>query len=119
MLLLVEDYPGYDELFKLNLKGTKIEVLSAKTLEEAAELFKQYADNTSIVIMDACIIEKTPNTMNLIKEIIKSGFTGPIVASSNNEEYNEILVAAGATHSTEKSEMIKFAIKLLKEMGEI
>lgn len=121
MLLLVEDYSGYDELFKISLEeaGINIEVLSAKTIEEADRLFNQYAKNIEIIIMDACVPGKTPNTMNLIKEILKSGFTGPIVASSSNEEYNEVLVSAGATHSAEKDKAIKFTINLLKEMGEI
>jgi DNA-binding response OmpR family regulator len=116
MVLLVEDYLPYRELFAMHLGDAGVEVLLAETQEEALLLFEKNKDLIEIIVMDACVPGSSPNTMGLIKTIKDSGFTKPIVGCSSGEDYNKILMEAGATHATKKTEVASFVLGMLNKL---
>lgn len=95
-----------------NLENKDIEVLLARTLLEAANLFSANQD-VDIIVMDACLGSKLPNTITLTETIVASGFEGHIIASSSKPLFSEDLVKAGATHVVEKNSVVKKILELL------
>jgi CheY-like chemotaxis protein len=110
-ILIVEDDYEYFTNINNELIG-KAEVLRAETLGEGADLFQNNPD-IDLIIMDACVPGGSPNAMPLVKKIVSSGYTKPIIACSNYFPYSQELIAAGATHMANKREVAKIALKLL------
>jgi hypothetical protein len=67
--------------------------------------------------MDACVDSGHPDSMDLIREIINSGYKGPIISNSTSMDYDEYLVRAGATHrsSGKGKEAAELALQLLNQ----
>jgi len=110
-VLLVEDYENWIRLIKTQL-SEKVEVITAETIQKAYKLFKANPD-IKLVIMDACVPGSTPNTMNLIEDIIKDGFTNPIIAMSCTPRHIATLILSGATHSVENKAQVACKVEEL------
>lgn len=110
-ILVVEDHDVYYYLIEQKLHG-KAELLRGATLSEGRRLFHENPD-ISLVIMDACVPGDEPNAMPLVAEIVESGFSKPIIASSSMPSYTRALARAGATHQAPKYEAADLALKLL------
>ena len=99
-ILVVEDsYSNLEEIEK-TLDGKEVEILWGRTQEEAQELFYLHEESLDLIIMDACVPGSRPNTMDLIKEVLESGFRRPIIAVSTISAYIPVLIKAGATHES-------------------
>jgi len=110
-VLVVEDHEGYFAAINHDLKD-KVEVLHAETLEEGDNLFQSHPD-VDLVIMDACVPGDSPNAMPLVKKIVDSGYSKPIIACSSMPFYTRKLVDVGATHQSDKYGVAKMALELL------
>jgi len=112
-ILIVENNSSDFDLMNFALKKVA-EVIWAKSLEEGKKFFNENKDAVDLIIMDACVNnEENPDSINLVQEIIASGYNKPITASSSNR-YNSVLMKAGATHNGEgKGTAALLARKLL------
>jgi len=112
-VLVVDDDPGgcVHELFRRRL-GKDVILLDAWTLEEGRELFNANPD-VSVVVMDACVGGKSPNSQELVREIHRTSFELPIIAISEQEKYRQELVSAGCSAECEKQSCPQMVRKLL------
>lgn len=101
-VLIVEDVELYQKRYAQMLKG-KVELLQALDLKDGKRLFLENPD-ISLVVMDACISEDTPNSIPLVKKI-RETFTGPIIAASADPSYRKFLVDAGCSHQAPKADV--------------
>jgi DNA-binding response OmpR family regulator len=108
-VLVVEDFDPYFKMIDRELSG-KVEVLRAATLEEGDNLFQSNPD-IDLIIMDACVPGHKPNAMPLVKKIVGTGFTKPIIACSTT--WTGELLKAGATHESDKDRVAKITLELL------
>jgi DNA-binding NtrC family response regulator len=101
-VLVVEDITDFHSIWQQKLADT-ITILSATTIEEAADLFSA---NPSIdaIALDACVPGDDLNTLPLLK-LFKRTFNGPIIAISGSSEYRETLVKHGCTHECQKRDL--------------
>ncbi len=60
-----------------------------------------------LIIMDACLSSREPDTMPIIEKIIDKGYQGDIIAASNSEKYSKVLMKAGATIMATKTDLTK------------
>ena len=105
-ILIVED----DETVQLAWKGlllatTLLEVIQAFSIEEAEKVFNENSDLSAIAV-EACVPGTEPNTMNMVLKFRKT-FTGPMIAISGRDDFNQILMSAGCDHETGKGKLVK------------
>lgn len=114
-ILVVEDEIRFVDLLKCWLETPEgvFDVLHAEDLDTGSKLFNENSNKINLVVVDACVPGSHPNSMLLIKEIIRSGFKGPVVATSSNPDFNNILIEAGATHKVAKGKTGPFVLELL------
>ena len=101
-VLIVEDREFMQEIWRRILEG-KIEVISALSIEEAERMF---AANPGIVavVMDACVPGREINTIPLVEKI-RATFTGPMLTTSDNPAFNQMLIKAGCNHECLKEKV--------------
>ncbi len=114
-VLIIEDERPILDLLKELLSGV-LEVVTAVSVEEAREKFAANPDIVAIAV-DGSIegfsaSSELPNTPVLVTEFRRT-FTGPIIAISNRQEFQELLMAAGCDHQCEKGRVHKKFRELL------
>jgi DNA-binding response OmpR family regulator len=92
--LVVEDISKWQNEFTAVLEEKHFQVLIAKTLEEAQELYSSKVGEIGLIVMDCCIKSNFPNTKDLVKTIRKS-YTGPMIAATGSDIHMQILCEAG------------------------
>lgn len=110
-VLIVEDEAAYQNAYLETLKGWA-EIIPVYGLQEAELLFEAHQD-VSVIIMDDCLRSGVPNTLQLVKKIRESGYTGKIIATARDQEHNRLLLEAGCTHKSGKREAGMLARVLL------
>jgi len=113
-VLIVEDEEDWHINFRRLLSGHAV-TLTAKSIDEARELFRRNSD-LAVIVVDACVPGFQPTTVPLVQEFRKM-FTGPIVAVSSVNEYRDMLCAAGCDHECEKPAVATKVMKLLVGIG--
>ncbi len=112
-VLLIEDDEFYSEFIKADLEKGGVVVLLSTTLNGGYELFNKHSDSIDLIIMDACVPGDRPNSMPLVRTIIESGYSKPIIACSSMPQYRGALTSVGATHQAGKNEAATMALRLL------
>jgi hypothetical protein len=117
-VLLIEDDKDLPRIWKrqfdLLLKGQKICLLFATSIDEAAEQFKLHQKEISAIVFDGCIAGHgaEPNTKILV-EVFRKSFKGPMIAASSLPHLSKILVDAGCSHQCHKEDVPKMVVQLL------
>ncbi|MBM2817427.1 MAG: Response regulatory protein [Parcubacteria group bacterium] len=111
-ILIVED----DEMLQLAWKRlllatTPLEVIQAFSIEEAEKVFSENSDLSAIAV-DACVPGTEINTMNMVLKFRKT-FTGPMIAISGRDKFNQILMSAGCNHETGKGKLVQKIKRIL------
>jgi hypothetical protein len=112
-VLLAEDYVLLNDLFTRDMEKADISVFSAKTLSETKRLYDENKDELDAIIMDACLEGDTPDTLLIVEHMIASGFKNPIIATSCDIHFSEMLMQSGATHISEKYQAVELLLELL------
>ncbi len=102
-VLIVDDDPFWHRIYILYLKN-KVEIISAYSVEEATEKFRENPD-ISAVVMDACVPGSQVNTEPLVREMRKT-FKGPMLATSSESENCHRLFFAGCDDTCEKGKEV-------------
>lgn len=118
-VLLVEDEKDMQRLWEIFLKRyytgeEKLALLHAFSLDEAEKLFGNHPDIT-IIVMDACVPGRSPNTHALVKSF-RRYFQGPMIAVSGVPRYQEELMDAGCSHMASKSELPAKVLEILQSL---
>jgi CheY-like chemotaxis protein len=121
-VLIVEDWPDNQEMIKQKLEEAtcgNIVVLQALDIITAKILFRDNPDIKAIIMdylmpMRSDDPSRMDNTADLIREFRKRfGFTGPIIATSGEEDNRKIQLKAGCDHEAEKRQASKKVIEIL------
>ncbi len=119
-VLLIEDDDLLCRAFKRSLELRGVTTIQASSVEEGQRLFHAHRDSLDAIVMDGCLNSPNLNTLPLIKEIKDSGFAQPIIAASGDPKNRRIMMAHGCTHAVDdKTEIISFTLRLLKEAGKL
>ena len=92
-----------------------LQFLWAATLGEAMNVFSSNQDVT-LVVMDWYLKKPsgfTDTTLELVQWMRKQGFTGPMIATSSDSEYQEVLKGAGCSHACDKGHLPEELRKVL------
>ena len=107
-ILIVEDdemlQSAWKRLLSVQLQA-HMEVIQAFSIEEAEKVFNENSDLSAIAV-DACVPGTEPNTVNMVLKFRKT-FTGPMIAISGRDDFNQILMSAGCDHETGKGKLVK------------
>ena len=112
-ILLVDDA----QIVQMTLKalwagqfGDKVQVISAFSAEEAREQFARHRD-IALIVMDGQLKKgsESPDTLELVREFRKA-FSGPMVANSMNDKYNNQLMEAGCDQVSADKFNLSFAL---------
>lgn len=106
-ILVIEDKEIYVRLYGDLVRLPGIEIVSVTTLSAARLAFSENKEQIVAIVMDECLEGdgQTFDTEELTEEIKQSGFSGPIIASSSSPDINNLLMAAGCTHSVSNGKM--------------
>lgn len=115
-VLLVEDHEDLGATWSALLQRDGIDVVWAKSLTGAKGLFDMHPD-TDLMVVDACVDGRDPDSMPFIIYARSRGFDRPIIAKSSDPPRRLPLLAAGASHEAELNELIPLVHKLLKANG--
>ncbi|MDD5043207.1 MAG: hypothetical protein PHD51_00885 [Patescibacteria group bacterium] len=105
-VLLVEDNAlsrrGIVSVIKI-FAGAEVEVLEAASESAAKRLFKDNPD-VDLMLVDGRLTSggTEPDTIELVK-LFRRDFSGPMVAISDQDSYNNLLLSAGCSHAIVKS----------------
>lgn len=101
-VLIVEDEEAMQFLWRAEIEekiGDDVEVLQAFTKEEGDLLLDAHAPDLAVMVVDACVPGKEPNTIGLVEKARKLlGAHRPIIAVSGNEEFQRMLETAGCNY---------------------
>ena len=101
-VLIVEDEEVMQLLWRAEIEekvGDGGEVLQAFTKEEGDLLLDAHAPDIAVMVVDACVLGKVPNTIPLVEKARKLlGEQRPIIAVSGKEEFQRMLAAAGCNY---------------------
>jgi len=114
IILVVEDDDDFFLSLVAFIKNEDSEIMRASTLEEGKKIFFENQEKINLIIMDACVPGQEPNSMPLIEEIIKSGFSKHIVGLSSSFNYLFKLRDAGATNIISKSDLMVIRNKIFE-----
>ena len=105
-ILIVEDREYEQSYFAQVLSSSGIDIIAARSLREAEELFRANQD-VALVVMDGAVDnERELDSVPLVKELRKEfGFAGPIIAASSDKSFRGILMNAGCDYQATKSEV--------------
>ena len=104
VVLIVEDHPTKQDLYRRLLAGYSVHILWAETQASARQLFGQHREVITHVIMDGMVPagagavepEGRPNTLELVREFngdSEHGYAGIWIAASADSDYNRTLTA--------------------------
>ena len=99
-VLIIEDKEEWQEKYRRGLPSV-VEIVGATNLKDANVAIAQLATGIATfdaIVVDACLRGDDPDTLHLVERLRAIGFTGPIIAGSNSEYYNSVLMHAGCTH---------------------
>ncbi|KKR53746.1 MAG: hypothetical protein UT90_C0005G0053 [Parcubacteria group bacterium GW2011_GWA1_40_21] len=105
-ILIIEDSADRQEEWKELLNKYPINIIQAFSLEEAERAFNDNPD-LSAVAVDACVPGNEPNTMELARKMRNSFTDRPMIAISNVEDFNDILMSAGCDYKTDKFKFVQ------------
>ncbi len=113
IILSVEDEYRLQECYQLMLKG-RVRVLSAYTVKQGREMFRAYP-KIKLIVMDGHVpAHEGATTIDLVREIRASGFTGTIIASSSNVHFQGALIREGCDDTcTIKCEVPEIVLRVL------
>ncbi|MEI6378288.1 MAG: response regulator [Candidatus Falkowbacteria bacterium] len=111
-ILLIEDVRALHKNF-VDSFANQAEIISAYTVRQGYEKFASHQD-ADIIVMDSCLEELEPDTLQLTEHIRRKGFRGPMVASSYHSEYRHQQLSAGCDLVWESpNDIIRWVKKLL------
>lgn len=117
----------FEDMRELYLQYTKIaeeygvECIICTNINEVTQDFLQrhFADETPlVVIVDGRILgsSEEPNTIPIVRAIREIGYNGLMIAGSQNERFNRILMRAGCDEELEiKSDGLRRVEKILSQ----
>ena len=109
-VLFVEDEIMFFPFWKEFLKDEEITRLEATTVQMAEELFEN--NDVDAIVMDACVPGREPNTIDLTKKI-RNRFSGPILGTSSNPNFQDLQKLAGCSHLCTKLAVPKTLMQVL------
>ena len=114
VVLVVEDEERVHQYLMKELldSGFVQEVVVADRLSEAVSAFEKIKDTLGAVLMDACLMDDCPDTLELTRHI-RANFGGVIVAMSRDPGYRQMQVVAGCNHQCSKYEAAGYLLKIL------
>lgn len=121
-VLIIEDEKDFHRILKrqfdLLLKGEKICLFFATSIEEAVEMFKLHQNDLSVISFDGCIAGggTEPNT-KILAEVFRKSFKGPMIAVSGQPAFRKILMEAGCSHQCPKDVLAEEITKILLGLG--
>jgi len=101
-VLIVED-DCVKQMAWIDMLANKVEVISAFSRVEAEQTFRDNPD-ISAIVMDACVPGNSPNTAVLVREF-RETFNGPIIATSSEAPYRQLLIRAGCDYECKKDDV--------------
>lgn len=104
-VLIIEDDEAFSAEYARRLPGYT--VVRAYTHWEARALYMVNIDNTVGIIMDGALGGTELNTLELIRWIRRTGFTGTMIAASASSDYRDLMVVAGCTRGIGKRELAR------------
>ena len=104
-ILIIEDRMDIQKEWKDSLAEYPVEIISAYSVVGAKIAFNSNND-LDIIAVDACVPGSEPNTMEIVKNF-RTLFRGPMIAISNRDDFNNLLVSAGCDHKTEKYKLFE------------
>lgn len=122
-ILIVEDEMLLLEAYRDMLKDLDLEILTAVTLLEALDLFEANPD-VALIAVDGCFpraagespYPEPGRSCSGEKLIVNARFRGPIVACSSEGGFNQRMLSAGATHSSDKLGLCRLIRQILSSM---
>ena|ERR1700733_3151689 len=122
-ILIVEDEEQICHIYRAMLLG-KVEFFEAGSVESAEKLINE-TNAFDLVVMDASIPyfddgvpDRTPITIRLVKKLRHTGYFGPIIATSGDEESQKLLMIAGCSHQVSKPNISQI-VMLVRELLEL
>lgn len=109
-VLIVEDSLKIQGQYENALSGLA-ELLQAYDLKMGEQLYQENSD-IALVVMDGCIGTNYPNTLDLIRKI-RLTFKGPMIATSADSNFRNILEDAGCDYKAAKDNVPELVKKLL------
>lgn len=113
-ILVIEDYGNVQKMFKDNL-SPYAEVVQAFTLKEGEEKFSD--GKFDYIFVDAGLGTIQENQVQGTTELVikmRKTFSGPMIAISCNDVYNELLRSSGCDQAVYKGNSLSYAIRLLE-----
>jgi len=110
--MLVEDENDWRYWMSKKFRRAGIEVIEICILDDVNPIFEKVLQ-TNLIVMDACVCSRRPNSMPLIKRLREAGYKNPIIAASESDKCSDLLLEAGASHKAEKREVPKLVLQLL------
>ena len=104
-ILIIEDNRDRQEEWKELLTDYPVKIIQAFSIEEAEKEFNKNLDLDAIVV-DACVPGSDPNTIRIV-ESFRISFRHPMVAVSNRNDFNDMLISAGCDHKSEKHKLVE------------
>jgi len=110
-VLIVEDMKSFHRLWNLMLHS-KIELLSAISIDEAE---KSFADNPDVaaIAMDGCVPGRHINTLPLVRKM-RETFKGPMIAIASDYDHRKELMQAGCDYEVDKNSLPEKLIEVLR-----
>lgn len=113
-ILIVEDDAYYQDKYAKEL-GERVNIIAAYDIPTAREMFGENVDIISLIVLDACVPGKFPNTIPLARDL-KELTSVPIIAASSMPQYTLQLVREGCDYRVTKDEVPGLIMRLLSEV---
>lgn len=110
-VLLLEDSREVQGMWRLVLNLNGSTTVSAYRVEQAEAEFRSDPEGFGAIVVDGCLPDGS--SVAFVEEVRQSGFSGPIICASDDEDLRERLMQAGCTHRIEKHA----AVELLEILG--
>ncbi len=112
VILIVDDDSTAQFIYEKGLAGMPVSIITAYTLEEAAEKFAA-TPAIDLIVMDGCVDSgNTLNTLPLIEKI-RETYEGPMIAASSLDTYRYRMMKSGCSHEAAKPEVAALIKKIL------
>lgn len=114
LVLIADDLPEVISGWTAELKQHELRCLAVTSLEDLWIAYDLYKDEISGMILDGCIPGDTPNTLPFIQMAREDGFTGQIVAASSSEFYRQMMMQAGCSDQSPKSDAVECLLHMFR-----
>ncbi len=111
-LLIVEDDEDIQSLYKEQLGGD-YEIIAARTMGEAFELFGRHWRKLDAIVMDGLL--NGLSTVTLTRHI-RARFDKPVIANSNSDYHKKKLVEAGCQHWSPSKDKLENVVRGLRSL---